>query len=236
MFEVTGQQVRFSECNKEGKLSIRGVVDYFQDCSNSQSEELGVGMRYLEKIQKAWIIDFWQIVINRRPDTFEDIKTSTWAHGFKGFFGLRNFVMKTAKDEILAYANSYWVYIDMVTGRPQKVTDEVVGAYKSEESLDMEYAGRKLEIPLELELVGEDVVKQHNLDIYNHMNNGKYIELAVDYLPNDDIRQIRCQYKKQARLGDKIFVYRHIEDELITIVLKGLEDVVYTVLCFDMNK
>ena len=40
-------RIRYSEIDRSGRLSIPAVVDYFQDCSAFQSEELGVGVEYL---------------------------------------------------------------------------------------------------------------------------------------------------------------------------------------------
>lgn len=227
-------QVRFSECNKNHELTYNGIVNYFQDCSNLQSESLKVGLDYLTKRNRAWVLDFWQIVIERKPKAFEKIKVQTWANGFKGFFGTRNFVMKSANDEMLAFANSSWVYLDTATGRPVRITEAESGTYPVEEPLEMEAVSRKIEVPKELVLIDEVEVKSHHIDVYCHMNNGRYIELAADYLlEGEEIRQVCCQYKKQARLGDRIKVYQCIAKERITVVLKDAEDSIYAVVSFD---
>ncbi len=227
-------QVRFSECDRNQQLTYSGIVNYFQDCSNLQSEKLGAGCSYLEERNRAWILDFWQIVIERRPHSFERIKTGTWASGFKGFFGLRNFIMKSKDGELLAYANSYWVYLDMLTGRPVRITEDEASVYPVEPAFQMDYADRKIPVPQELELLGETVVNEHQIDLYHHMNNGRYIELAADYLQEQqNVRQICCQYKKQAKQNDKIKIYGNFAKERETIVLKDAEDGIYAVVSFD---
>ena len=45
MFEFTSK-VRYSETDSEGKLSLPALLDYFQDSSTFQSEELGLGIEY----------------------------------------------------------------------------------------------------------------------------------------------------------------------------------------------
>ena len=47
-------RIRYSEIDRSGRLSIPAVVDYFQDCSAFQSEELGVGVEYLANKKRAW--------------------------------------------------------------------------------------------------------------------------------------------------------------------------------------
>ena len=73
------QRIRYSEVDGERKLTIPNLVNYFQDCSTFQSEELGVGCEYMEEHQKAWVLSFWQIVIERRPKLGEEVTVETFA-------------------------------------------------------------------------------------------------------------------------------------------------------------
>lgn len=51
----------------------------------------------------------------------------------------------------------------------------------------------------------EFVVKAHHIDSNNHVNNGQYISMAMDYVKKDaTVHQMRAEYKKQAVLGDVI--------------------------------
>ena len=42
-------RVRFSEVDADCKLSFGKIIDYLQDCSNLQSEMLGVGVEHQEE-------------------------------------------------------------------------------------------------------------------------------------------------------------------------------------------
>ena len=46
-------RVRYSEIGENGLLTLPGVLNYFQDCSTFQSEQLGYGMDVLKKEKKA---------------------------------------------------------------------------------------------------------------------------------------------------------------------------------------
>ena len=232
MYQVDWK-VNFSECDDTLRMRYGGIIDSFQNCSNLQSESLGLGEGYLEKHHSAWLMDFWQVVIQRRPEAYEDIRVSTWASSFKGFFGTRNFKMETKQGEVLAYANSYWVFYDLEAKRPVRVPENEISGYGMEKPLDMEYAPRKIAVPEELELVDEITVQKHHLDIYHHMNNAKYIETAYDYVDNTEIRQICCQYKKQARLSDRIKIFRNVSEKCVTIVMKNAENDIYAIVSFD---
>ena len=139
-------RVRFSESDKDGYLRLEGILDYFQDCSNFQSDALGVGRAYLDEKCLAWVLSFWQIVIKRRPKQGEKIFAGTFPYEFKGFMGMRNFLIEDACGDRIVSANSIWTLLDMQTGRPVKAGPEIVDQYLLEEKLPMDYAGRKVTI------------------------------------------------------------------------------------------
>ena len=62
---------RYSEVDSQGKITLAAILDYFQDCSIFHSEELNVGISYLERQKMAWVLSSWQIEIRRYPEIGE---------------------------------------------------------------------------------------------------------------------------------------------------------------------
>ena len=84
-------RIRYSETDETGALSLLGVINYLQDCSTFQSEDIGLGVEYLEEKKRAWLLSSWRIVIDRYPVLGERIKIGTWATSSKGIYGYRDF-------------------------------------------------------------------------------------------------------------------------------------------------
>ena len=120
MYELNSR-VRYSETDIDAKLSLTGIMNYMQDCSTMQSEDAGVGIGYLGREKKAWLLSSWQIVIGRRPVLGEWIKVLTWPYAVKGLYALRNFAILDEKGEYLVKANSYWFLMNTETGRPMRI-------------------------------------------------------------------------------------------------------------------
>ena len=204
-------RVRYSEIGENGLLTLPGILNYFQDCSTFQSEEVGLGIDILKEWKRIWVLSAWQVVVDRYPYMGERIKTSTWAYGFRGFMGFRNFTMETEGGERLAYANTFWTYIDAENGLPVRLEAKDTDAYrgkdgKMESKLDMEYAPRKIVLPEDYEQQDSFAVQKHHLDTNHHVNNCQYVQMALEVLPEETrVRQIRVEYKKSAVLGDVIF-------------------------------
>ena len=218
-FEST---IRYSEIGEDKLLSIPSLVDYFQDCVAFQSESLGQGIKTVEMRQKAWVMSFWQVVIARRPGLGEEIETITIPYEFRGFFGLRNFVMQTRKGERLAWANSVWTNLNTRTGFPERLTEVDTAGYDLEERLDMDYAPRKIPLPSDWTLEQPVPISRHYLDTHSHVNNCQYVRIAMDYLPAGfQVRELRAEYKKQAVEGDVFYPLISEEDGKICIAFNS---------------
>ena len=61
-------RVRYSQVNKDGRLKLVSLLDYFQDCSTFHSEDAGMGTEYLAGQGLAWVLNFWQIDVMRQQD------------------------------------------------------------------------------------------------------------------------------------------------------------------------
>lgn len=58
-------------------------------------------------------------------------------------------------------------------------------------------------MPGEQRFLDPVTVHAHHLDSNHHVNNGQYVAIAAEYLPEGfQVRQLRAEYKRQARLGD----------------------------------
>lgn len=196
-------KIRYSESGEDKKLTLFGVVNYFQDCATFHSESIGLGIDALKERHRAWLLSYWQIEIGRYPQLGDFVITSTWPYEFRLFLGMRNFTMKTPKGECLAWANSVWTYADMQKGIPAKLTREDLQGYETEEKLKMNYKPRKILLPSGMRKEEPFRIQKQHLDTNHHVNNGQHIALALAYLPEDfKIRQMRAEYKKQVFLDD----------------------------------
>ena len=226
-------RVRYSEVGGDRRLSVPGVVNYLQDCSTFQSEDLKMGIDYLEQSHRAWWLSSWQIVINRYPRLGEEIVVSTWPYDFKGIYGYRNFTICDKQGEYLVKANSIWFLFDTKAGRPAKVEREDIRGYQTEgdKKLDMEYAPRRIALSGEYE-AGEPVtVTLHHIDTNRHVNNAQYVAVAREAIPDSfQIREIRVEYKKAAVLGDVMIPRISREKEACTVALCSQDGTAYAVV------
>ena len=224
-------RVRYSETGEEGLLSLPAIVDYFQDVSTFQSEDLGIGIDFLKEKDLLWVMSAWQVVVHRYPALGEKIRIGTIPYELRGFMGLRNFFMDTEDGERLAEENSVWSLINHKKGVPVRVLPEMVEKYDVKERLQMDYAPRKIAVPQGGIRQEPFRVERQHLDGNHHVNNGQYISMAMAYLPeNFAIRQMRAEYKKSALLHDIVVPIIVTEADRVTVSLCSEDEAPFVVV------
>lgn len=229
-------RVRYSETDEFGRLSVTGIINYMQDCSTFQSEDAQVGVRYLGKNHKAWLLSSWQIMIDRYPRLGEHLIVGTWPHSFKGIYGYRNFVLRDESGNDFVRAESVWFLYDTEKNTPLRVQPEDTAPYGEElPRLELTPAPRKIPVP-KLCRTGESVVvTRHHIDTNHHVNNAQYVDIARESIPTGlKIREIRADYKKAALLGDVMIPRISHEDQgekqVWTVALSGDTGEIYAVI------
>ncbi|MCR5417408.1 MAG: acyl-[acyl-carrier-protein] thioesterase [Lachnospiraceae bacterium] len=198
-------RIRYSETGRDKKLTAAMLLNYFQDCSTMQSEDLGIGIEYLAEKDQAWVLNFWQVDILRRPVLSEKVTILTAPYEFKGVMGMRNYMMQDEAGEKLAVANTIYTLLNMKKHVPCKPDDTVREKYVLEPRLNMEYLPRKIAFEGNGEEAEPLTVQRHHIDANDHVNNVQYINMAADLLPQGfSVKRILASYHRSALLGDVI--------------------------------
>ncbi len=234
MYSFKGR-VRYSETDSGKNLTLTAILNYFQDCSTFQSEDLGVGMDYLKSRGCFWVLNYWQIDVYRYPRLCDEITIGTRAYNCRGFLGHRNFYMDDSKGNRLAAANTLWTYLNIKTGKPEHIPDNVSDAYGEDLRLEMDYEARKIRFPKDVkaEELEPFKVEPWHLDANNHVNNGQYVVMATDRLrPDFKTERLRAEYRMQAVLGDVICPVAYRTDNYAAVSLNNTENEPYAVVEF----
>ena len=225
-------KVRFSEVDTTHTMTLPAIINYFQDCSTQQSEEMGLGIKALKDRGKAWILSSWQIEVERYPEIGENIRICTWPTAFNGLFGLRNYCIIDSNDVMIAKAHSIWVFMDIEKARPAKPSPEDVAKYQLEEPLEMNLESRKITVSKEYIEKAVMPVYRYQIDTNNHVNNCQYIQMALEVAPEySKAKRMQVEYKKSAVLGDEIHAKIDANNEN-NVVLMDEEDNVFTIVKF----
>jgi acyl-ACP thioesterase len=230
-------RISFSRCDVNKKLSITSLIDAFQDASIFQSEDAGVGIDYLRERNLLWVLNYWEIEIDRMPGLCDEVTVGTYLFAFKSFMGFRNFYLKDMDGNYLVKANTTWTMVNTEKMTPVKAPEIIVAAYEQGVKLDMTYSPRKILLPQGDEWIVREAdtrtVELHHLDVNMHVNNCQYINFALTAAGEDmDIRALRADYRLQAHLKDKIYPVVYAKGNERTVALNDEEGKPYSVVYF----
>ncbi|MDR2044106.1 MAG: acyl-[acyl-carrier-protein] thioesterase [Clostridium sp.] len=214
-------RIRYSESDSEGRLTFSSLLNYFQDCSTFQSEDLGLGIGYLQSLHLVWVLASWSVAVERYPRLCEEVEIGTFPYEFRGCLGARNFFLRDRQGRYLAKAGSLWTLLDTDRMKPVSAPVSMLEKYRLEPRLEMEYPPRKIPLPPDCLEQEPLTVRRYHLDTNRHVNNGRYIDMAMAYLPEGfAVRRMRAEYRKQAWLDDVICPYVGKTQETYVVSLK----------------
>ncbi|MCR5108136.1 MAG: hypothetical protein K6B28_08220 [Lachnospiraceae bacterium] len=227
-------QVKFSEVDKDKRLGIRGILNYFQDVSEMQSSSLGTGYLTLDKTKCIWIINSWQIQIKKRPILGDTIYSATAPHKIKGIEGDRNFFILGEDGEVYVNANSIWSFYDREKQTLMRVPKSQYDAFKLAEPYPMDYEPRRINIrntDLKDYIKDDEFKVRYSMtDMNDHMNNSQYAIISSDYIRRDyKYDQLRVEYARMALLDDKVIVRHYEDEERYIIILCNENDDIFSI-------
>jgi len=205
-----------------GTIKYSALIDFMQDCSGLQLDSLTDMQAYFKQNNVGMYLTSRQLDIARLPVYGEEIIITTAVFDCKTIYGYRNTNIWGANGDLLVSSCVTGAFVDLGTGRPHRVPEEVVKSFHMKPKFDMEYLPRRIAIPkAPEEYLGEIKVTRYLLDVNNHVNNARYADLALEYLPQKPLSRIRLEYRSPALLGDIISVFAYNTNENIVIDLRG---------------
>lgn len=121
--------------------------------------------------------------------------------------------------------NSLWFLIDTTIRRPKKISEEFYSGYNVPPEDRRELLIEDVKPLGKVDLQKEFFVRKNDIDINNHVNNTKYVEWALEMVPdlitkNYSLQRLKVNYKKETYYGQNLKVLINIAgDEDLKICL-----------------
>lgn len=229
------ERIGISKTDKDGRVKLVSAIDMLQDCSLLWLESEPVYAAYLTKHGIGQLITFRQLDVIQLPAYKEQVTICTSVFEFNGFFGYRNTAIYNSKGEPYVLSWSVGVFVDLANGNVVRLPQSVLDTLNYDEKIDMPYLPKKITLPdIEPETLPTLQIRRSDIDMNNHVNNARYVEIAMEALPMEyACNRLRVEYKHQARLGDALYPKRiQVSGSQYYIVLAGQDGTPYTVMEF----
>lgn len=217
------------DINNKTELTNKAILSFFEDVGGYQSDNVGYGLKDIEKTKISWVLLHWKIQVFKKIKYGDNITVKTWSRGSKRACCFRDYEIYNKNNELCVIGTSKWALIHLENGL-MRLTDELINKYQTEEkcvfdSFDFE----KLPEPENYSNCFEYIVERRDIDINNHMHNICYLDLAYEALPedvyeNENFNNVEIMYKTAALLGDKLkCYYSKINNEHFVVIKSETE-------------
>lgn len=193
------------------RLKLNSLFNYLQDVASTHAEHLKLGFNDLIVNDLGWVLSWARVEIVTFPHFGETIKLRTWPKCKYKLFSMRDFYVYNEKGDIIFRVSTAWLLINVKTKKisdTQNLPQQIY--YQPGNSAVGEFP-EKIISGTDKETLFTKIIRYTDLDINQHVNNTKYIELALDcfspeYHKNNNLKSLTVSFASECFFGDEIEV------------------------------
>lgn len=202
--------------DSEHKCKFSSLADFLWDVIIAQSDYLGETSEGFVNNNCIWVLLKYDITIYEYPKFKDKITVQTKVLGTKKFYGYRQNTIKNSEGKIIGEVFSTAILIDFEKRRPMRISPEQSEIYGLKEELDEVPPLDDITKIQKVDFMKDYPVRYSDIDSNGHVNNVKYIEMAIDTLPRSILNEynlfnIKVLFKKETTANDIL----HISSEVI---------------------
>ncbi len=176
-------RVHSYEVGPHGHASIQTLCNYFQEAAGNHAEALGVSRDAMLTRGTAWVLMRLRMQVDHYPAWKDTVQLETWPSGIDGLFATREFVLRDAEGTALGCGTSAWAVIDVARRRPTRVPDDLYAIEPPDRARPLAFASRRVPALERVDHARRFDVRFSDLDLNEHVNNVRYVEWAIEALP-----------------------------------------------------
>ncbi len=214
----TTTKVRAFDVDANDRLKVNTILDYFQDAASNDAERLNFGYSNFVPKGLTWVLSWAKFEFINYPKFMDEIKIQTWGKKQYKLYSIRDYLMFDSRDEIICRGTSAWLLLDSKSLRP-KILPQLFPEIKMLDSKDaLPELPEKIIPKTQTEIVYSTQIRYSDIDLNQHENNAKYIELMLDcfdyeFHKKHTMKLLTVSFNAQSRYGDEIQLFKGKEKD-----------------------
>ena len=214
----TSIRIRAFDVDANDRLKVNAILDYFQDAASNDAERLNFGYSNFVPRGLTWVLSWAKFEFIQYPKFIDEIKIQTWGKKQHKLYSIRDYLMFNSKDEIICRGTSAWLLLDSKSSRP-KILPQLFPEIKMHESKNaLPDLPDKIIPSSKTEFIYSTEVRYSDIDMNQHANNAKYIELMLDCFSKEfhkehTMKSLVVSYSAESKFGDNIQLFKGTEKE-----------------------
>ncbi len=236
MFVTFEYQPLIEDFYANGEMKIETILKILENSGNRHSDKAGDYILQSSNNGFAWVLTDWFVQLDFYPKYGDKIHAITWSQGMTSLFGTSRDFELYCNDELCAKGTTRWVYFNLNTNRPQKITDDLLKKYGPEKKSVFEDTKLpKIELPQDFIAETTIVPRRNDIDFNHHVHNLVYVDYAMEVLSeeiykNHDFKNIRITYKSAVVVGETLKVRLSSAEGKNTVCIFNQQDELKTLI------
>jgi acyl-CoA thioester hydrolase len=114
----------------QGHASNVAILNWMNEAAIAHSAHLGYNAHSYRILQSMFVVRRHEIDYKRPARLGDELLCATWpSHMEKATAHRRHEILRTNDGQLIATGFNIWAYVDMTTGRPRRIPDEVLAAF-----------------------------------------------------------------------------------------------------------
>lgn len=190
----------------DGKVKNKSLLRFCEDTAGFHSDAVGDGFRYRYSLGTVWIIMEWQLAVYSRPGYGETVKVETWNCGREKAHVWHGFNLTAADGTLIAEAYAKLCLMEMEKRRLVRIPAGVDEQYGNGPERKPFMLQMHFSAMTEADREYSAVICRSSTDVYGHLHNLGYWDLAEELLPSEVLGKTPCliglRFKNELSGGD----------------------------------
>jgi len=203
MFIERSEFVGCSRTDRNGRLKLVSALDMIQDC---EIYGAGASERFIDWFDAngaAMLVVARAVGVKRVPVYRENLTVRTAPYACTQSMGYRYTEIIDSAGALCVSSHSTAAYVDLYAMHPVRLPKAIIDTVELQEPSEPNTSERKIKIiGAPLRDTVPITVRRNDVDLYDHVNNVRYIESALEFLPELDVKGLRVEYKAPAKKTD----------------------------------
>ena len=205
-------KVRAFDVDANDQLKVSTILDYFQDAASNDAERLKFGYTDFGPKGLLWVLSWAKFEFIDYPKFADEVKIQSWGKKQYKLYSMRDYLLLDSEEKIICRGTSGWLLLDSKSLRPKILTQlfPEIKMHDSKEALtDLP---QKMNAPDNLEKIYTSEFRYSDIDLNQHANNAKYIEMMLDcfelqFYREHQVKKLTTSFNAESKFGDKIDLY-----------------------------
>ena len=208
----------FADCDRQYNLKPQVLLAWCAEIAGNHLRSRNITREQMWEDGQVFLLTRAAMYFESIPRYNNKIILATWEAGTKGSQFIRRFTVTDTDGKLLCDIDTMWALVNPHTHKICRPSEYIYELIPCEDRVQASIEKFKADNPVKIK---DYTFVYSDIDPNGHVNNGTYLRLMSDIIPNElistDLRQLRINFIHECRQGETIELMLDRKDNICTV-------------------